>query len=110
MYDRDNPPRLPASAFKPGDRVFGADEGGTHHGTVSDRFAERHAADGDVLVYFDGIGYDAGSLGNLVPAELLTLWPAGLHRARAIEAGVYDPGPDPLAALFDPLPSPSRTE
>jgi hypothetical protein len=109
MYDRDNPPRLPASSFKPGDRVFGTDEGGTHHGTVSKDFGPRHSQQGDVLVWFDSGDYNPGALGNLVSAELLTLWPAALHRARAIEAGVYDPGPDVLSALFPSPPLP-RTE
>jgi hypothetical protein len=84
-YDRDNPPRLPASAFKPGDRVRGKDEGGWHTGKVSNRFAERHAREGDVLVWFDGEEYEPGAVGNLVKAELLMLWPAAAHRTRLLE-------------------------
>lgn len=91
-YDRDNPPRLPATAFKPGERVMATDpdSGVTHSGTVSEHFtaerASREAANGDVLVFVDDFEYvDGSSLGTLLRADILRLWPARLHRARLLQ-------------------------
>jgi hypothetical protein len=82
-----NPPRLPASAFRPGDRVIGEDEGERIVGIVSKHHAERphHAENGDVLVFWSGETYDSSSLGHAVPAELLRLWPSLEHTMRVVE-------------------------
>jgi hypothetical protein len=75
---------LPASAYRVGDRVIGEADGERLFGRVSEHHAERHAAAGDVLVYWSE-DHDPGSLGYLVPAELLRLWPAAAHAARQRE-------------------------
>lgn len=81
---------IPASLFRPGDRVIGEDEGTRIFGTVSDHHvgerAERHAKNGDVLVYWSGEDYASSSLGHLAPAELLRLWPVAAHAARVAES------------------------
>lgn len=104
VYDRDNPPRLPASAFKPGDRVRGKDEGGWHTGKVSNRFAERDAREGDVLVWFDGEEYEPGALGNLVKAELLMLWPDTAHRDRLFRVATGEDLDRTAAGVLERLP------
>lgn len=77
--------QLPASAYRPGDVVIGEDGGESMTGTVSDRQEPRHAALGDVLVYWSGQAYAASSLGHQVPAQCLRLWPASAQRARLLE-------------------------
>lgn len=81
---------VPADLYRPGDRVIGEDEGTRIFGTVSAHYvgerAERHAKNGDVLVYWSGEDYAPSSLGHLAPAELLRLWPAAAHAARVTES------------------------
>lgn len=77
--------QLPASAYRPGDVVIGEDGGESMTGTVSDRQEPRHAALGDVLVYWSGQAYAASSLGHQVPAQCLRLWPSSAQRARLLE-------------------------
>lgn len=81
---------LPANFYRPGDRVIGEDEGTRIFGTVSSGHcvgerAARHAAGGYVLVFWSGEDYAASSLGHLVPAELLRIWPFAAHAARMAE-------------------------
>lgn len=77
--------KLPASAYRPGDRVIGEDEDERIFGVVAEDHAEHHMRDGDVLVRWGDQSYEGSHTGHLVPAELLRLWPAAAHVARLAE-------------------------
>lgn len=94
-------PCLPASAYRPGDSVVGEDEGVRLFGAVSKhhRPEERHRGD-DVLVYWSGEEYETTSLGHVVPAELLRLWPEPAHAARVAEVVGQPPSTFPQGEAF----------
>ncbi len=79
-------PALPATAFRPGDKVLGEDEGGKHMGVVSEHHG-RHGHDDvrGVLIYWDEEEYVSSSLGHDCPPELLRLWPSRAHDMRLAE-------------------------
>jgi hypothetical protein len=86
------PAFLPATAYQPGDRVIGTDEGGSHFGEVSPH--QIRARPGTVLVYWAQETYTASSLGHVVEADMLPalrLWPAAAHAARLAEVEAQTP-------------------
>lgn len=83
MYDRENPPRLPASAFMPNDQVIAEDNGDKFSGIV----VGPHDKD-SIVVRFSGVKYAPGVTGNIVATELLRLWPARLHYHMCKQCGI----------------------
>lgn len=73
---------LPPTSFRAGDRVIGTDRDGTHFGEVQATPASV-SAEGKVLVRWADDESESDAAGTPSSAELLRLWPARTHAARA---------------------------